>query len=155
MADTAIQDRMITNMCFGCGAGNDKGLRIKSHWDGEKATCTFHPEPHMTAGPPQYLNGGIIATLIDCHSICAAVADTYEREGRAQGSDPEVWFVTGEMTVRYQRPTPIDKPVELSARVTERGEKKSVVECTLASAGHVCATGRLVGIRVSDDWLNG
>lgn len=153
MSTEALQDRMQTKTCFGCGADNAHGLRIKSYWNGEVGLCTFQPQPHMTAGPPQYVNGGIIATLIDCHAICTAVAHWYDLEDRDFGSDPEIWCVTGSIHVDYERPTPIDKPVELRARVIGVDGKRATVECIVNSDGVRCAIGTVVAVRVDQSWM--
>jgi len=63
--------------CYGCGADNAKGLRIKSFWDGDEAVCRFKPEPHLCGGRKEIVNGGVVATLIDCHSLNLAVARAY------------------------------------------------------------------------------
>ena len=55
------------NACFGCGAANEQGLRIKSHVEGDEVVARWRPEPHHQAFPG-VLNGGIIGTLLDCHS---------------------------------------------------------------------------------------
>ncbi len=85
-----FQDRMENNYCWGCGRLNDKGLQIKSRWDGEEGVCTWRPQEFHAAGPRDVLSGGIIASIIDCHSVCTAVADAYRFEGRHIGSDPEI-----------------------------------------------------------------
>ena len=71
---TAIQDRIPHNHCYGCGPENPHGLQIKSHWDGKESVCVYEPRPEQCAGPEQYLYGGTIASLIDCHSIGTALA---------------------------------------------------------------------------------
>src|SRR5260370_22086610 len=89
LAARAIQDEMrIENWCYGCGPLNPDGLQIKSYWEGDQALCTYQPRAAFMAGPRHVLNGGIIATLIDCHSICTAIAAIYEAERRPIGSDP-------------------------------------------------------------------
>ena len=86
MSEIAIQDLLPENHCFGCGPLNPEGLQIKSFWSGESETiCTYQPESKHAAGPTHILNGGVIATLIDCHCICTAVAEAYRREGRDVG----------------------------------------------------------------------
>jgi acyl-coenzyme A thioesterase PaaI-like protein len=138
--------------CFGCGADNEKGLKIKTYWDDGVGRSTFHPEPHMMAGPPQFLNGGIVATLVDCHGICTAIGHLYAAEDREVGSEPAIWCVTGSLHVDYKRPTPIDKPVELIGRVMTQDGRKLTVECALESEGKVCATGTVVAVRVGQEW---
>ena len=71
----------------------------------------FLPHARFAAGPPHVLNGGIIATLLDCHGVCTAMARAYDDEQRAIGSQPEIWYATTSMTVDYLRPTPIGEEV--------------------------------------------
>ncbi len=150
---SAFQDRIPDNFCFGCGPENPKGLRIKSFWDGEKeSVCRYQPEAHQTAGPRQFLNGGIIATLIDCHCVCTATAAAYRREGRDLGSAPPIWYVTGTLSVRYLKPTPIADPVEMRATVLEETDKKTSLSCILSSDGEPCAQAEVVAIRVPYTW---
>ena len=127
-------------------------MQIKSHWDGEESTCTYMPRPEQSAGPLQFLYGGTIASLIDCHSIGTALANYYEREGREVGSDPEIWCVTGRLTVNYLKPTAIDKPVELRAVILECTDKKTILETTLSSDGEITAEGEVIAVRVPTTW---
>jgi len=68
--------------CYGCGRLNEHGLQIKSFWDGEESVCVFQPQPYHTA-IPGYVYGGLIASLIDCHSTGTASAAAYRAQGRA------------------------------------------------------------------------
>jgi acyl-coenzyme A thioesterase PaaI-like protein len=149
MDDVAFQDRMPRNHCFGCGAGNEDGLRIKSFWSGEgEAICRFRPLPHQAAGPRGYLNGGIIATVIDCHGVCTAVADAYRRAGRGIGEGDLIWYVTGSLQVDYRRPTAIDREVEVRASIVEVSGRKTRVACELSSEGEICAEAEVLAVRV-------
>ncbi len=150
-----IQDRLVGNHCYGCGKDNAEGLRIKSHWDGEVATCRYMPRPEQCAGPTQFVYGGLIASLIDCHSVGTAIAHFYGREGREVGEGPAIWCVTGKLSVNYRKPTPIDREVELSARIAESGERKAIVHTTLASGDSITADAEVIAIRVPDDWRTG
>ena len=149
---TAIQDLLPDNHCFGCGPDNPAGMQIKSYWDGKESVCEYQPLPEQSAGPTQYVYGGTIASLIDCHSVGTAIANYYEADGFAIGEGPQVWCVTGRLTVSYRRPTPIDKPVKLRASISECGEKKTIVTCTVYSEDEVVAEGEVVAIRVPDSW---
>lgn len=149
----AFQDLLPANHCYGCGPGNPQGLRLRSRWSGEReARCEFRPQPHHCAGPPGYLNGGIIATVMDCHAVCTAMADAYRQAGRGIGEGEPIHFVTGGIEVHYRRPTPIDAVVTVDARVVEATGRKTVLECTLSAGGTVRANGRVVAIRVGNDW---
>ncbi len=150
-----FQDQIGGNHCFGCGPQNEYGLQIKSKWQTEaNAICEFIPSPHHSAGPVQYLNGGIIATIIDCHCICTAVAGAYRQEGRAVGKGEKIWYVTGGMEIQYKKPILINKPVTLIAELKEVAEKKTKLECSVFSGGELSATASVLAIRVPLAWLN-
>jgi acyl-coenzyme A thioesterase PaaI-like protein len=156
VAGDAFQDLMLFNHCWGCGADNPAGLQLKSRWsanDPEVARATFRPRTEHMAGPRHILNGGIIATILDCHGVCTSVADAYRWEGREIGRGDTIWFATGSLDVTYRAPAPIDAPVELQARVLERAERKTVVDCTLVAADDVCARATVTAVRVPVSWL--
>jgi acyl-coenzyme A thioesterase PaaI-like protein len=148
MSEPSFQDQGSVYHCYGCGAGNEKGLRLKSSWDGDEAVATWSPAPHHCGARKEFVNGGIIATLIDCHSLNLAIADAYRSEARRIGSAPVIGFVTGNLTVSYLKPTPIDALLQLRARTTRTEGRKVWVSCTLSAGGEVCATGEVLGIRV-------
>ena len=149
---TAIQDRIPHNHCYGCGPDNPDGMQIKSHWDGNESLCTYMPRPEQCAGPTQYLYGGTIASLIDCHCVCTAIANYYGRDGFDVGDGPAIWCVTGNLDVSYLKPTTIDRPVELRATIEECSDRKTLVKCTLSSEGVVTAEGSVIAIRVPPGW---
>ncbi|WP_237056848.1 PaaI family thioesterase [Microbulbifer sediminum] len=152
-AETAIQDQIPHNHCFGCGPENDAGLQIKSFWTtADSSRCEFMPGAHHCAGPTHYLNGGIIATVIDCHTICTAIADGYRQAGREVGTGDKIWYATGKLDIQYRAPAAIDKPAVLEAEIVERTERKTLLTCTLSSDGRVCATAEVVAVRVPDNW---
>ena len=135
--------------CYGCGTLNEHGLRIQSYWEDGEAVCVFTPEPYHVA-IPGYVYGGLIASLIDCHSIGTAAAATYRALGREQGSEPRLRFVTGALHVDYLRPTPLGVPLEVRARATEVKGRKVVVAATLSAEGKVCARGEVVAVQMPD-----
>jgi acyl-coenzyme A thioesterase PaaI-like protein len=148
MPEKAIQDYYDDEaaICHGCGYNNPNGLHIKTYWDGAEGLCRFTPQPHDTAFPG-YVYGGLIACLIDCHSTGAATAAAYDAEGREPGTDPHIRFVTGTLTVRFLRPTPIGSELLLRARVREFGEKKVVVDCSVFARDEECVYGEVIVIR--------
>lgn len=153
MPGPSFQDQIPGNHCFGCGPDNPRGLHLRSHWTGEReARCTFRPEPWHCAGPTKYLNGGIIATIIDCHAICTAIAWAYREAGRAIGEGERLWYATGSIDVSYRRPADIGREVTVDARVVESGPRKMALDCTVSSAGVVCAEASVVAVKVSDAW---
>jgi acyl-coenzyme A thioesterase PaaI-like protein len=148
MSDRAFQDQGSVNYCHGCGADNERGLQIKSFWDGDQAVATWKAQPHHCGGRKEIVNGGIIATLIDCHSLNLAIAHAYRMERRPIGSTPRIGYVTRNLNVSYLKPTPMDQPAELRARITKIEGRKTWVTCTLSAGGQICATGDVLGIRV-------
>lgn len=148
----AIQDRMKGNHCYGCGADNPAGLQIKSFWDGHHSVCTYQPRPEQCAGPEQFLYGGTIASLIDCHCVGTAAAHQYELEGREIGRGEMIWCVTGRLEVDYHAPVPIDSPVVLDAVIDAVAGRKTTLTCELTSDDTLCATGRVIAIRVPNSW---
>ncbi|MHA2042904.1 MAG: thioesterase, FlK family [Candidatus Thorarchaeota archaeon] len=59
--------------------------------------------------------------------------------------------MTSGLSVRFLRPTPIDRPVTLRARVTDISGPKMTVACSLYSGDDKCATGEVYTVRVSQD----
>ena len=57
-------------------------------------------------------------------------------------------FVTGSLSVRFHKPTPLDKPVTLRARVEEMDEKRIRVSCNLYSGETITASGETECFRV-------
>ena len=151
MKPPAIQDQMYAGMrhCFGCGADNPDGLHIKSRWDGEEIVCTWQPKPSYL-GAGNYMNGGIIGTLIDCHCGCSVLSYLYKSENRAFGSTPEIQTVTVRMSVDYLAPVWMDAPVHLRARITAVEGRTIRVGCLVYSREREAARGELLFLRVRD-----
>jgi acyl-coenzyme A thioesterase PaaI-like protein len=146
----AIQDQLPDQPCWGCGPNNPHGLRIKSYWSGDTTICRWQPEPHH-AGWPGVLNGGIVASLVDCHCVCTAIADARSAADWSVARDTPVVFATGSLTISYLRPVPIDATVELTARITERTARKTRLVCDVTAGGELCARAELLAIRVSSN----
>ena len=156
MSEKAFQDYYPDHLayCYGCGRNNEHGLQIKSYWDGDEAVCTYEPRPHHIA-LPGYVYGGLIASLIDCHSTGTAAAAAYRAAGRPFDTEPALRFVTGSLHVDYLLPTPLGVPLELRAAVAEIKGRKVVVRTTLSAEGRVCARGEVVAVRVPERWMTG
>ncbi|HLE14189.1 MAG TPA: PaaI family thioesterase [Anaerolineales bacterium] len=140
------------NYCYGCGQLNEHGLQIKSYWDGDEAICQFQPRAYHTA-IPGYVYGGLIASLIDCHSTGTAAAAAFRADGRPMDSLPPFRFLTASLHVDYLKPTPLAGPLEVRARVMEIKGRKVVVESWLMAEGEVCARGQVVAVQVPDHLL--
>lgn len=142
----SLQDKYAPhNRCFGCGPANDKGLRIKSRPEGDECVAEFRPEPHHEAFRG-VLNGGIIGTLLDCHSNWTA---TWALMRASDASTPPC-TVTADFHVRLKRPTPLDALIKLRARAVEQTADRAVIEATLEANGKVCATCRGTFVAVKE-----
>jgi acyl-coenzyme A thioesterase PaaI-like protein len=137
--------------CYGCGALNTHGHRIKTFWDGDETLTRFTPLPWHTA-VPGFVYGGLIASLVDCHSTGTAAAAMYRSEGREMDSLPAFRFVTGSLQVSYLKPTPLEGELELRGRVQEIKGRKVIVETTVFAAGVATARGVVVAVQMPEDF---
>ena len=154
MPDKAFQDYYTDyySYCYGCGRLNEDGLQIKSYWDGDESVCTYTPHSYHTA-VPGYVYGGLIASLIDCHSTGTAAAAAYRAIGREMDTDPPLRFLTASLKVDYLIPTPLGVPLVVRAQVKEIKGRKVVVSSTLSANGDVCARGEVVAVQVPDHMI--
>ena len=149
----AFQDYYPDNVsqCYGCGSNNHHGHQIKTHWEGEESVTRFTPEPYHTS-VPGYAYGGLVASLIDCHSTGTAAAAMYRSEGREMDTLPPFRFVTGSLHVDYLKPTPIDGALELRGRVKEIKGRKVIVETTVFACGVATARGEVVAVQMPESF---
>jgi len=143
VSDTAsgrsIQERYFPDMrCFGCGPANPKGLQLRSYEAETGTIAEFTPWPEHDNGLG-FLNGGIICTVLDCHSATPMVLEA-QRLGLVTG-DSLLPFVTAGLEVKYLRPTPLNQTSELRARLAGVDESAMLVEVSLWCDGKVRAEG--------------
>lgn len=135
--------------CFGCGALNDHGLHIKSHWVGDDMVCHWRPEA-FHIGYPGLVYGGTIASVVDCHAIWTALATLCRDTGHVlEEGPPPFAFVTGKLSISYLKPMAIALVMELHARVVEQSERKYVVACQVFQNAVLCASADVVTVRVN------
>ncbi|MCL2025026.1 MAG: PaaI family thioesterase [Coriobacteriia bacterium] len=101
------QPQDITRMCFVCGEENDSGLHAR-FYESEQGELVGIFEVHDAhQSYPGRVHGGIAAAMLD------------ETVGRAIMMDePDIWAVTIELTCKYRKPVPYDKPVVVRGRIT-------------------------------------
>ena len=153
MAQKAFQDEYPDRLshCYTCGRLNQHGLRIKSYWDEEEAVCHFQPQPYHIA-VPGFVNGGILASLIDCHCVATALAQFYGRQEGALDQNALPYYVTASLHIDYLRPTPLGPLLEIRARVKESMGRKTVVVATISVGETATVRGEVVTVRVLRDW---
>ena len=90
------------------------------------------------------LNGGILATLIDCHGASTAIAEGRRARDESANDVATVVFASGFLSVSDLQPVRNDAKVDLTARITER---------TRVARGELWARGNVLvvrGIRTPD-----
>ena len=140
----SLQDQYFPQLpCFGCGPANERGLQLKSFVaDDGLVRAEFTPWPEHNNGLG-YLNGGIIATVLDCHSA-AAVTHTAYRNGWPPLPGAGLPYVTSGLDVRYRRPAPLDAAVSLVAEIEEASEAQITAQVRLEWDGKERASGHAV-----------
>lgn len=134
-----------TSVCYGCGPANEKGLHIRSFEDGDELVCDWKPEPHHLAFPG-VVNGGIIGSILDCHSNWTAATHLMKK----RGADVVPPTVTLDFHVTLKRPTPLDQTLHLRARVVESSDDRATVEATVEANGKITATCRGTFVAVKE-----
>jgi acyl-coenzyme A thioesterase PaaI-like protein len=86
------------HQCFGCGPGHPTGLHVRCFKIGDGVISPIIV-PGQYNGPPGAAHGGIVAAYLD-EVLAAAVHRVTARTA-----------VTGELTVRYVKPVPIETPI--------------------------------------------
>ncbi len=113
--------------CFACGDLNETGLHAEiSAADDNTSLCRI-TVPSRFQGWKGMVHGGIISTLLDEVSIYAC------RNISLKG-------VTAEINVKFKKPVPTEKELELKAKVVEIRRKMVTVHAELFYDGIVCAS---------------
>ncbi|HOX93849.1 MAG TPA: PaaI family thioesterase [Syntrophales bacterium] len=134
--------------CYGCGRLNKQGLHIKSFPEGEESVCRYTLETRHSGGVPGYAYGGLVTSLIDCHSSATAAAARWRADGLSPGERPSYRFVSVSLKVDFLKPTPTGKVLELRGRVKEMKGRKAVVTVTLSAEGEIRAKGETVLVQI-------
>jgi acyl-coenzyme A thioesterase PaaI-like protein len=134
-----------TGRCYGCGPANEQGLRIRSFEEGDALVCDWTPQPHHLAFEG-VVNGGIIGSLLDCHSNWTAAVHFLKKRGVTEVPPT----VTSDFHVTLKRPTPMGVPLRLRAQVVESTDDRATVEATLEANGKVTATCRGTFVAVKE-----
>ena len=123
---TAIQDLYFPDgMCFGCGPKNADGLRLKSFEDGDgRAVAEFRPWPQHDNGVG-FLNGGVIATVLDCHSAAPMLVKASAEGWWSEGAP--LPYVTAGIDLKYLRPTPLAETLALVGELRSADENEMTI----------------------------
>ncbi|MNB89272.1 hypothetical protein D3C76_945900 [compost metagenome] len=152
---TCLQDSATPEaVCYGCGSNNPHGLHVKSFWheDGVHVIAEHLPDAKY-CGWPDLVYGGMIAMLVDCHSNWTAMAYHYRTEHREAGSLPRIECVTGNLGIKFIKPTPMGLPLTLRAKVEGDVGRKTRVVCEVYAGEVLTAVGDSIFVRVDTQQL--
>ena len=138
MIDSSIslQEKYAPNgICFGCGCENKKGLQIKSYLENDLIVGSWNPQKHHEAFPG-VLNGGIIGSLLDCHSNWAAAYHIM----LSQKLKETPCTVTAEYSVKLKRPTPTNNSLSIVAKLSKIDGNKAWIDSHIIAEDKICAT---------------
>jgi acyl-coenzyme A thioesterase PaaI-like protein len=137
--------------CYGCGRLNEHGYRLRTRADGDATITEYVPAAFHTA-LPGFVYGGLIASLIDCHSTGSAAIFAIRAAGDEVGAGEAPRFVTRHLAVDYLTPTPLDppEPIRIVGRLSEITARKVIVDSELSVGSAVTARGHAVLIRVAE-----
>jgi len=93
--------------CFVCGVENQAGLKANFYELENGELCgIFTPQEHHQSYPGR-THGGVAAAMLD------------ETIGRAINiQEKDVWGVTGELSIRYKKPVPLNVTLKVMGRIT-------------------------------------
>lgn len=135
----SIQEQLTPQgSCFGCGPANRSGLQLRSYVRDGLVVAAFIPRPEHGNGVG-LLNGGIISTLLDCHSAAVVLMEA-SRQGWRPASGVEAPFLTADLHVRFLRPTPLHEALCLQAKAIDGAESTVAVDVGLIARDRLCAT---------------
>jgi acyl-coenzyme A thioesterase PaaI-like protein len=137
--------------CYGCGTQNEFGHQLKTYWDEDETVSYFTPKPEHTA-LPGFVYGGLLASLIDCHSTGTGAATLHKVQKKENRKKYYPRCVTASLKVDYLKPTPIDCTLELRGKIKELKGRKVIVEVNLIAKGKTCVKGEVIVVQVPDNW---
>jgi uncharacterized protein (TIGR00369 family) len=125
-----------SNRCFGCGPANPVGLHLEFFLAEDGAVVSFAAVANTYEGPPGYLHGGIIATLLD---------EAMSKAVRARG----LIAMTRRLDVDYLRPIPSGAAIRIEGRVVrDEGRKHWAEARVLDGNGVTLAEGKGLFIEI-------
>ena len=124
------------NRCFSCGPASEIGLHLEFLLAEDGAVVCLPMIPKCFEGPPGYLHGGIIATLLD---------EAMSKSIRARG----LTAMTRQMEINYLRPVHSEAPIRVEGRLVRSEGRKHWSEARIIDArGHALADAKGLFIEV-------
>lgn len=139
--------------CYGCGRHNLGGHHFTTRWDGDDTLTEYRPEAFHTA-IPGFVYGGLIASLIDCHSTGSAALALHRQAGHEPGdSAPVPRCVTAALKVDFLKPTPMGHTLVVRGQIQEIGAKKVIVVSQVMIPGQILVRAEVVAVRAPDSMM--
>ncbi len=139
--------------CYGCGRNNEVGHHFGTRWEGEETVTEYRPEAFHTA-IPGFVYGGLLASLIDCHSTGSAALALYRQAGHEPGDQaPVPRCVTGGLKVDFLKPTPLGETLIVRGQIQEIGAKKVIVVSQVYAKDLIVAKSEVVAVRAPESMM--
>jgi len=135
--------------CFGCGRLNENGYRWRTFPTGDTTETRYTPQPYHMA-IPGFVNGGLLASLVDCTATGTAAWAAYRAENREMDTSPPHRFVTASLRVDYLRPTPLGPELLVRGHVKSISGRKVIIEVTVSAGGEVTVRGEVITVEVPE-----
>jgi len=124
------------NRCFGCVPANPSGLHLEFLLAEDGSVVCLTTVPDNFEGPPGYVHGGIIATLLD---------EAMSKAVRARG----LVAMTRKLEVEYPRPVPSGAAIRLEGKILSSEGRKHWVQARILNVhGSELAHGKGLFIEV-------
>ena len=138
-----------SDMCVVCGVYNDASLKsVFYELENDMIVGITQPKD-IHQSYPNRMHGGMISALLD------------ETLGRAaQIGHPDLWAVTGELSVRFKKPVPLNEPVKCVAKITRDTSRGYFAEGFVEDGkGNILATAKGTYVkadidRISEGFIN-
>ena len=138
-----------SDMCVVCGVYNDASLNsVFYELENDMIVGITQPKD-IHQSYPNRMHGGMISALLD------------ETLGRAaQIGHPDLWAVTGELSVRFKKPVPLNEPVKCVAKITRDTSRGYFAEGFVEDGkGNILATAKGTYVkadidRISEGFIN-
>jgi len=128
--------------CFVCGRENPTGLKLDFYMVEEGKTNSSFSLPKCYEGYPGIVHGGIIAAILD------------ETGGRALMTEPDRFFVTAQLNVRYRKPVHTETPLmAVGYAMDQKGRVAKARSEIQNSNGDVLAEADLILVEVDPSQL--
>ncbi len=126
--------------CFGCGAHNRIGMRLRFFIDEAGAAVATLRLPKRFQGPHGFVHGGVIAAILD---------EAMSKAIHASAHGGSIMAMTRHMETEYLRPTPLGATLSLHGQQDRVEGRKHFCSGTLEDAdGRLLARGKALFIAI-------